>query len=197
MGPPIRFLLGVTDDYLKAIGTVVAYWGIFESILDDIIATMRVLPEAKSVAEKIPPSFSGRSKLFVQMATVCFSDSQSLVKRCDDMIVLAKRYSIQRNRIVHASWIAGGEDPLLLSWHKLELKPYIATLEDVRSLGDDIHDLFVMFMRLLFRVSANTKPFLTRDEMAVVDAFWTRVAEQGGYHSDRYGNADCPSFRKI
>ena len=197
-----RLIHGLDDTFLKALGEVIAYWGYFDAWMDDVLDMLRVLPEARALSESVPSSFKERSRLLLRTVRLCFADSPSLVAKYEALIQRAKIASVQRNRLMHASWIASRSEHMILSWHKGVLKPYTVTLSDLQALANDLHDLHIKFLRLTRTVDFEPAPLLTPEEFASWKAVMDRIAEARPpkpyweLQQDALGRPDPPSFRE-
>lgn len=164
-------VIGLSKDYLAALGEVIANWGFCETSLEWALDSLRLLPTAFALAPKPPAAFNRRVDLFRDSARLAFPGCPSLVARTDGIADRAKTYSRHRNRLVHGFWLSDGR-VTVLARDSGRLQEYEVTIQDVAALAKDINAL-TMELVACFRVPTMKIQVwpLPSDEIAALQAF--------------------------
>jgi hypothetical protein len=131
----------VPDDFLKAIGRVAVNWSRLEMSVDQAIASiLRVSPDAHA-AMTVGLTFQIRLDMLASLNGTVRDERQKgeLTKIIDEI----RQRQADRNFIVHAAWIDGGDD---VQGHVLKRRPKkdrveIWTSKDISKVADQINDI--------------------------------------------------------
>ena len=146
--PSVGFILPLSDEYLTAIGGVLAQWSVFELEFDRVLWILRLAPAAKALMPDVPKSLRNRLDLFRDSARACFSSCPTLAEKLVAISGEARATSKQRNLLAHGRWGVGKYHVTVHLIRDGQLKHQKLTIECLQKLQRRISENHGMLIEL-------------------------------------------------
>jgi hypothetical protein len=129
-----EFILPLDQNYLAAIGGVLAQWAAFEIEFDKALWVLRLAPAAKSLMPDVPRSLRKRIDLFRDSARTCFSSCPTLAEKLVAVSGETRATSKDRNLLAHGRWGVGPQGVSVSLQHKGQHRHRRFTVDDLTGL---------------------------------------------------------------